>query len=113
MTQDPNLIGPPATPEVTEGAAPVTPETAPTTPEQPATQDTSAIAPPPKVERLSVREQQVLDRVTAGNTTAEMATEFNLSVKTIEAHRARLFRKLQAKNGPHAVAIAFRMGLVQ
>lgn len=45
---------------------------------------------------LTVRERQVMDRVVAGQSNKVIARELGISHKTVEAHRSRLMRKMQA-----------------
>jgi two-component system nitrate/nitrite response regulator NarL len=47
---------------------------------------------------LSGREQEVLRAIAQGKTTKEVATELNLSARTVETYRVRLKRKLNARN---------------
>jgi two-component system nitrate/nitrite response regulator NarL len=47
---------------------------------------------------LSGREQDVLRAIAQGKTTKEVATELNLSARTVETYRVRLKRKLNARN---------------
>ena len=61
---------------------------------------------------LSRRQLQVLQLLSAGRTSAEMARSLGISVRVIESHRARLFSKLHATNGPQAVAVALSQGLL-
>lgn len=63
--------------------------------------------------QLTPRETQVLHLISDGRTTEEMACLLSMSIKTAEAHRTRLYRKLEAKNAPHAVRIALRQGLIE
>ena len=49
-----------------------------------------------RLERLTVREHQVLDLVVHGNTNRVIAAELELSPKTVEIHRSRVMRKMQA-----------------
>jgi DNA-binding NarL/FixJ family response regulator len=44
--------------------------------------------------RLSAREQEVLKRIGSGLSTREIAEEFGLSIKTVDAHRRSLREKL-------------------
>lgn len=45
---------------------------------------------------LTPREREVLDRVVAGKTNRAIATEMKVSVKTVDAHRAKVMEKMQA-----------------
>ena len=47
---------------------------------------------------LSPREQQVLDKVLDGKLNKVIADELNISMKTVETHRARIMEKMQARN---------------
>lgn len=47
---------------------------------------------------VTARERQVLARIAAGHSNKAVARELNLSVKTIEKHRANLMRKLELHN---------------
>jgi two-component system, LuxR family, response regulator FixJ len=47
---------------------------------------------------LSSRERQVLDKVIEGKLNKTIASELNISNKTVEAHRARVMDKMQAHN---------------
>jgi FixJ family two-component response regulator len=44
---------------------------------------------------LTQREREVLDRVVAGKINREIAEELAISIKTVEAHRAKLMEKLE------------------
>lgn len=47
-----------------------------------------------RLSKLSVREREVFDQVIAGNQNKDIARNLNLSIKTVEAHRANLQKKL-------------------
>ena len=47
-----------------------------------------------RLESLTGRERQVLDKVLAGKTSREIATELFISVKTVDFHRGRVMQKL-------------------
>ena len=47
-----------------------------------------------RLAHLTQREREVLDRVVSGKINREIAEELGISVKTVEAHRARLMEKL-------------------
>ncbi len=45
--------------------------------------------------RLTSREQQVLERIVAGRLNKQIADDLGISIKTVEAHRANIMEKLQ------------------
>ncbi len=53
-----------------------------------------AAAPEPAIEGLTAREKEVLLLLARGYTNRQIATEMNLSVRTIEGHRSSLVDKL-------------------
>lgn len=55
------------------------------------------------VDRLSDRELEVTQLIGEGRTTREIASYLNVSVKTIESHRANIKDKLGLKNGPELI----------
>ena len=59
-----------------------------------------------KVETLTDREREVIDFVTNGLSTKEIAAELHRSEKTIEGHRRNIMRKLQAESVADVVRIA-------
>jgi|SwirhisoilCB1_FD_contig_71_3167903_length_922_multi_2_in_0_out_0_1 DNA-binding NarL/FixJ family response regulator len=61
---------------------------------------------------LSAREQEILDLLARGATIKEIATRLNISVNTVESHRARVLEKLQATNTVAAIVSARRAGLL-
>jgi two-component system, NarL family, response regulator NreC len=62
---------------------------------------------------LTSRERQVLQLVGEGKSTRDIATLLGISLKTAEAHRARLMRKLDIHETATLVRYAIRRGLVQ
>ncbi|MGH8842376.1 MAG: response regulator transcription factor, partial [Advenella sp.] len=44
---------------------------------------------------LTAREQQVLERIVAGRLNKQIADDLNISIKTVEAHRANIMEKLE------------------
>jgi two-component system response regulator NreC len=63
-------------------------------------------------ERLSPRERDVLRLIGLGHTNPEIAGRLGLSVRTVEAHRARVQRKLAATSRAELVRHALDRGLV-
>jgi DNA-binding NarL/FixJ family response regulator len=58
------------------------------------------------MESLSNRELQILAMIGGGRSSRQIAESLNLSVKTIEAHRQRIKRKLNLKSGAQLVNLA-------
>jgi DNA-binding NarL/FixJ family response regulator len=65
------------------------------------------------VDPLSARERQVLQLIAEGNTTKEVATKLDISVKTAETYRGRIMEKLDLHMTAGLVHYAIRRGLVQ
>jgi two-component system response regulator DesR len=61
---------------------------------------------------LTPREQDVLVRMAAGATNAEIAGQLDLSVHTVKQHASAAYRKLNARNRTDAVRRAQRLDLV-
>jgi len=68
--------------------------------------------PPRRRVDLTERELQVLRGMADGKSNAEIGRELFVSEDTVKTHARRLFRKLGARDRAHAVASAFRAGLV-
>lgn len=64
------------------------------------------------IEILTKREQEILKFVAAGMANKNIASQLNLSVRTIETHRANLTKKLGLKNTAALVKYAMNHGLV-
>jgi DNA-binding NarL/FixJ family response regulator len=62
--------------------------------------------------QITARERQVLELMANGYSNQAIGEKLSISVKTVEAHRARLFKKLGASNVADAVLLAIRVGLV-
>ena len=60
------------------------------------------------VQRLSDREFEVFQLIGQGHGTREIAGKLNVSIKTVETHRASLKTKLGAKDAPQLVREAVR-----
>ena len=59
-----------------------------------------------RLQKLSSREVQVLDCIVSGSSNKTMARELDISVKTIETHRANLMSKMQAGSVSELVRVA-------
>jgi DNA-binding NarL/FixJ family response regulator len=66
---------------------------------------------PSSCAKLSPREREVLQLIAEGKNTKEIAFSFNLSVKTVEAHRQRIMEKLNIHNIAALTKYAIREGL--
>lgn len=51
-----------------------------------------------RLAELTPREREVLDRVVAGKTNRSIAAEMKVSVRTIDAHRAKVMDKMQVRS---------------
>jgi len=69
-------------------------------------------APSDEWDQLSEREQQVLQLVALGYTSAEIAENLALSPKTVETYRARGMEKLGLRSRAALVRYALRRGLI-
>jgi DNA-binding NarL/FixJ family response regulator len=63
-------------------------------------------------EPLTPRQREVLKRIAEGRSTKEIAYELNLSVKTVETHRAQIMERLGIREVAGLVRYAMRAGLV-
>jgi len=63
-------------------------------------------------ELLSPREREILQLVAEGNSSKEIADLLNLSVYTVETHRARVMQKLNLRGIPELILYAVRKGIV-
>lgn len=74
----------------------------------------SSDAPPAGASvQLSAREQEILVLIAEGQTNEEIARTLILGRETIKTHVKTMLRKLAARNRSHAVALAFRLGLLE
>ena len=51
-----------------------------------------------RLDRLTVRERQVLDHIIEGKQNKQIAVEMDISTKTVEAYRSKLMEKMQARS---------------
>jgi two-component system response regulator NreC len=67
----------------------------------------------PRFATLTNREREVLKMLAEGNSVKEIAGDLNLSVKTIEAHKFNLMRKLDIHNKAQLVQYAIQKKIIQ
>jgi len=65
------------------------------------------------LDELTPRQREILQLVAEGRTTKEIAGRLDLSVKTVETHRAQLMERLDIHDVPGLVKFAIRVGLTQ
>lgn len=56
-----------------------------------------------KIDKLTRREREVMNLVVDGLSSKEIAGELGISFKTVEAHRAKIMRKMEAKSVPNLI----------
>jgi two-component system response regulator NreC len=64
-------------------------------------------------DKLTAREVEVLRLIALGHTSVEIARKLGLSPRTVETHRARIYRKLGLATRAELVAYALRRGLLR
>jgi two-component system, NarL family, invasion response regulator UvrY len=64
------------------------------------------------LESLSTRELQVLRRLALGHTNREIASAYNISIKTVDTYRFRLLKKLDLRNNAELSRFATQNGLI-
>lgn len=63
--------------------------------------------------RLTGRQREILQLIAEGCSTKQIAQRLDLSVKTVETHRAQLMDRLEIHDVPGLVRLAIRTGLVR
>lgn len=66
----------------------------------------------PRASVLTCREQEVMRLLAEGRTVREVAAELSLSIKTVEAHKLNLMRKLDIHNRASLVEYAAQQGWI-
>ena len=67
----------------------------------------------PRFATLTSREREVLKMLAEGNSVKEIACDLNLSVKTVEAHKFNLMRKLDIHNKAQLVQYAIQKKIIK
>lgn len=63
--------------------------------------------------RMTSRERQIVQLVAEARSTKEVASHLGISVKTVEAHRTNVMRKLRLRSVSELVRYAIRNGIVE
>jgi DNA-binding NarL/FixJ family response regulator len=64
------------------------------------------------IEKLSLRENEILCLVVEGKTSAEIGRDLHLSPKTVESYRSRIMQKLGISDLPELIKYAIKHGLI-
>jgi DNA-binding NarL/FixJ family response regulator len=74
------------------------------------------IQPPPRAKRpesLTSREQEILELIWAGFKNKEVGQRLKISVKTVEAHRANMMKKMRVSNTAQLLKTAITGGMIR
>ena len=72
----------------------------------------SGLSPKRRPEDLTPREQEILQLVWAGLTNRTIAERLHISIKTAEAHRSNMMKKLRVSNIAQLLKTALEEGLL-
>ncbi|MCB0685506.1 MAG: helix-turn-helix transcriptional regulator [Saprospiraceae bacterium] len=62
---------------------------------------------------ISSREKEILELISFGMTTDEIAENLFVSQDTVKSHRKSLLNKMKVRNVAHLVRVAFEQGILQ
>ena len=74
------------------------------------------LVPPPRTkqpEDLTAREKEILLLIWSGFKNKEIGHELKISVKTVEAHRANMMKKMRVSNTAHLLRTAILGGVLR
>ncbi|MBS1832771.1 MAG: response regulator transcription factor [Acidobacteria bacterium] len=74
--------------------------------------DDPSVTPDDRFETLTSRERHIYQLLAEGNANKEIAALLNLSLHTVETHRARIMEKLRLHSAAELVLSAVRRGIV-
>ena len=63
-----------------------------------------------RIERLTSREKEVFEGLVVGHSNRVIADRLSISPRTVEIHRARVMKKMQAQSLPHLVRMVLEIG---
>ncbi len=61
---------------------------------------------------ITLREKEVLNRVANGQSTKQIASELNISIRTVESHRINMLRKLKVNNSAELIRKAIELKIL-
>jgi len=64
------------------------------------------------LDRLTPRQREILQLVAEGNTTKQIASMLNISIKTVETHRRHIMDAIDERDVTGMVRFAIRMGMI-
>jgi DNA-binding NarL/FixJ family response regulator len=76
----------------------------------------SDVSPPPRKKRpesLTSREQEILELIWAGFKNKEIGHRLKISVKTVEAHRANMMKKMRVSNTAQLLKTAIQGNMIR
>jgi DNA-binding NarL/FixJ family response regulator len=74
------------------------------------------LVPPPRKKRpesLTSREQEILELIWAGFKNKEIGQRLKISVKTVEAHRANMMKKMRVSNTAQLLKTAIQGSMIR
>jgi DNA-binding NarL/FixJ family response regulator len=74
------------------------------------------LEPPPRAKRpesLTSREQEILELIWAGFKNKEIGQRLKISVKTVEAHRANMMKKMRVSNTAQLLKTAIQGSMLK
>jgi DNA-binding NarL/FixJ family response regulator len=68
---------------------------------------------PSRLESFTLRELEIAQQVAEGDSNKQIARRLNISIKTVESHRAAAMRKAGVRSAPEFVRFAIKHNLIQ
>lgn len=65
-----------------------------------------------EIPKLTATEKEILQLISEGLTTKEIADKRGKGEDGVEAHRRNIMRKLNARNAPHMIALAYQYNMI-
>lgn len=73
----------------------------------------ASLSPKKRPESLTNREQEILELIWSGLKNREIGQQLTISVKTVEAHRANMMKKVRVSNTAQLLKTAIQDGLIK